>query len=99
MESITKHLLLSSYTGHEPIIASQGFHVYKETTWSNEKAGDEVKVEIESSLKLIAIILKSLLIKAKHEYFIGLKTFGYIPREISRYVCIFIKQEGGRVYG
>ena len=27
------------------------------------------------------------------------KTVGHIPREISRYVYFFIKEEGGRVYG
>ena len=39
------------------------------------------------------------MIKAKHEYVTEWKTVGHIPREISRYVYFFIKQEGGRVYG
>ena len=30
--------------------------VYKETSWSNAKVGDEVKVEIETNPKSIAII-------------------------------------------
>ena len=33
----------------EVIIPSRGFHVYKETTWSNAKVGDEVKVEVDFS--------------------------------------------------
>ena len=83
----------------EAIIASRVFHVYKETSWSNAKVGDVVKVEVESNFKSIAHDPYSCAIKAKHEYFTGWKTVGRIPREISRYVYFFIKQEGGRVYG
>ena len=50
----------------EAIIASQVFHVYKETTWSNAKVGEEVKVEIESNLTSIAHDPYSCVIKAKH---------------------------------
>ena len=32
------------------IIASPGFYVYRQTTWSNAKAGDKEKVEIENNL-------------------------------------------------
>ena len=63
------------------------------------KVGDEVKVEVESSLKSIAHDPYSCAIKAKHKYFKGWRTVGHIPREISRYVNFFIKQEGGRLYG
>ena len=83
----------------EAISASQGFHVYKETTWSNAKVGDEVRVEVESNLRSIAHDPYSCAIKTKHKYFTGWKTVGHISREISRYVYFFIKQEGGRVYG
>ena len=38
----------------EAIIASQGFDVYEETTWSDSKVHGEVKVEVESNFKLIA---------------------------------------------
>ena len=75
----------------DTIIASRGYHVYKETSWSNAKVGDEVKVEIETSDPY------SCAITAKHDYFVGWKTVGHIPREISRYVYFFIKQEGGKV--
>ena len=30
-------------------IASRGYHVFKETFWSNAKEGDEVKVELETN--------------------------------------------------
>ena len=30
-------------------IASRGYHVFKETSWSNAKGGDEVKVELETN--------------------------------------------------
>ena len=82
----------------ELIIGSRGIHVYKETTRSNANVGDKVKVEVESNFKSIAHDPYTCAIKAKHEYFTGWKTVGHIPREISRYVYFFIKQEGGRVY-
>ena len=37
----------------EAIIASRGLHVDKETTWSNAKGGNKIKVEVESNLKSI----------------------------------------------
>ena len=83
----------------EAIIASRVFHVYKETTWSNAKIGDEVKVEVESNLKSIAHDPYSSALKAKHESFTGWKMVGHTPREISRYVYFIIKQSGGRVRG
>ena len=39
----------------DAIIASRGYHVYKETGWSNAKVGDEVKVELEANPNSIAI--------------------------------------------
>ena len=83
----------------DTIIASRGYHVYKETSWSNAKVGNEVKVEIEINPKSIASEPYSCAIKTKHDYFVGWKTVGHIPREISRYVYFFIKQEGGKFYG
>ena len=80
-------------------IASRGYHVYKDTTWSNAKVGDEVKVEVETAPKSIAADPYSCAIKAKHSYFNGWKTVGHIPREISRYVYFFIKEEDGKVFG
>ena len=83
----------------EATIASRGFHVYKETTWSNAKVGDEVKVEVKSNLKSILHDPYSCTLKTKHEYYIGWKIVVFISREISQYVYLFIKQKCGRVYG
>ena len=35
--------------------ASHGYHVYKETTWSNAKVNEKVKIEIEINQRSIAI--------------------------------------------
>ena len=35
--------------------------------------------------------------KERHSYFVGWKTAGYVPREISHYVYVFIKEENGKV--
>ena len=108
-ESVHNRTSIKKHCSHEIHIAviiqalkrepSRGFHVYKETTWSNAKVGDEVKVEVQISLKSIAYDPYLCAIKAKHEYFTGWKTIGQTPREISRYVYFFIKQEGDRIYG
>ena len=83
----------------DAIIASRGYHVYKDTTWSTAEVGEQVKVELETNPKSIAVDPYSCAITAKHSYFIGWKTVGHIPREISRYVYFFIKKEEGKVYG
>ena len=33
------------------IIASRGYHIYRETSWSNAKLNDEVKAELETDDK------------------------------------------------
>ena len=60
----------------DTIIASRGYHVYKETSWSNAKVGDDVKVEIETNPKSVASDPYSCAIKTKHDYFVGWKTVG-----------------------
>ena len=49
----------------EAIITFRGFHIYKETIWSNAKVGDEVKVEVKSNLNSIPPDIYSCAIKAK----------------------------------
>ena len=71
------------------IIASRGYHVYKETSWSNAKLNDEVKVELETDVKSLSTEPYACAIKARHSYFVGWKIVGHIPREISRYVYFF----------
>ena len=71
------------------IIASRGYHLYKETSWSNDK----VKVELEMDAKSYSTDPCVCTIKASHSYFVGWKTVVHTPRETSRYVYIFIKEE------
>ena len=80
-------------------IASRGYHVFKETSWSNAKEGDEVKVELETNKSSKKIDPYACAIRAREEYFKGWKTVGHIPREISRHVYFFMKSEGGSVNG
>ena len=80
-------------------IASRGYHVFKETSWSNAKEGDEVKVDLETNKSSKKIYPYACAVRAKEEYFKGWKTVGHIPREISRHVYFFIKSEGGSVSG
>ena len=55
----------------DAIIASRWYHVYKDTTWSNAEVGEQVKVELETNPKSIAVDTYSCAITAKHSYFIG----------------------------
>lgn len=71
-----------------------GYHIYKETTWSVPKIDDVVKVDLETDQSSIANDPYACAIKIKREYFVGWKTIAHVPREISRYVSFFIKQEG-----
>ena len=81
------------------IIASRGYHVYKETSWSKAKLNEEVKVELEKNTISLSTDPYACAIKIKNPYFNDWKTVGHIPREISRYVYFFIKQESGNVSG
>ena len=46
---------MTKFYSFDAIIAFQGFHVCKETTWSNAKVGDKAKIEIESNPTSITI--------------------------------------------
>ena len=81
------------------IIASRGYHVYKETSWSNAKTNEEVKVELETNTTSFSADPYACAIKTKNPYFSDWKTVGHIPREISRYVYFFIEEENGNVSG
>ena len=68
-------------------------------TWSNAKVKEKVKTEIYTNQSSIAIDPYACAVKAKEKYFDGCKTVGYVPREISRYICFFIKKENGKITG
>ena len=84
---------------YKAVIASRGYHVYKDTTWSNAKLKEQVKVELETSKSSTDIDPYACAVKAKHSYFNGWKTVGHVPRELSRYIYFFIKEEQGTVDG
>ena len=72
-------------------VAARGYHVYKNTTWDQANVGDKVLVEIESDKKLKEIDPYCCSIRASINQ--QIKTVGHIPREISRHVYFFLKDE------
>ena len=61
------------------IIASHGYHIYKETSWSNGKIDEEVKVESETNTTSLSTDPYACAIKTKNPYFNDWKTVGHIP--------------------
>ena len=59
------------------IIAPRRYHVCKETSWSNSKLNDEVKVELETDAKSLSTDPYACAIKSRHSYFVGSKTVGH----------------------
>ena len=80
-------------------IASRGYHVCKETTWSNAKVSEKVETETKANQSSIAMDPYACAVKAKEKYFDGWKTVGQTPREISRYIYLFIKKENRKITG
>ena len=78
-------------------VSAQGYHVYKNTTWDQAKVGDKVLVEIESdkNSKEIDPYCCSIRTSVNQQ----IKTVGHIPREISRHVYFFVKDEHGHIDG
>ena len=50
-------------------IVSRGYHVFKETSWSNAKEEDEVKVGLQTNKSSNKIDPYACAIRAKEEYF------------------------------
>ena len=80
-------------------VAARGYHVYRNLTWCNVKQGDLVTVEIETNEESKKVDPYSCAIKAMVGQPPQLKTVGHIPREISRHVFFFLKEENGRIEG
>lgn len=78
-------------------VAARGYHVYKNTTWVDAKAGDKVRVEIENDKESKNIDPYCCAIKASVDK--QVRTVGHIPREISRHVYFFLKEENGSIDG
>ena len=80
-------------------IAARGYHVYKNLAWSNAKQGDFVTVEIQTDKESKIIDTYCCAIKAMVDIPPRLKTVGHVPREISRHIFFFLKEENGKVDG
>ena len=89
---------MSTYN-FQATIAPRGYHVYKETPWSNVIVNEKVKTEIATTRSSIAIYPYACAVKAREKYFDGWKTVGHVPREISPYIYFFIKKENEKVTG
>jgi len=63
------------------------------------KVNDLVKIELETNPNSIACDPYSCVVRVKHDYSIGWKTVGHVPREISMYIYFFVKQEEGTATG
>ena len=79
-------------------IAARGYHVYKNTTRKNAKAGQKVKVQVETNKSSKESDPYACAIKVKNNVFDNWMTVGQIPREISRH-CFYFIQEGGSISG
>ena len=74
------------------------YHVYKKTTWKNAKAGQKVKVQVETNKFSKESDPYACAIKVKNNFFDNWMTVGHIPREISHH-CFYFIQEGGSISG
>ena len=64
-------------------VASRGYHVYKNISWTNAKVEEKVTVEIETKKSSLEVDPYSCAIKIKNRFFDSLITVGQIPHEIS----------------
>ena len=79
-------------------ITSGGYSLYKETTWSNAKVNEKVKIKIEANQSSIALNPYVCAVKVKEKYFDEWKTVSRVPREISRNIY-FHKKENWEIIG
>ena len=80
-------------------VTSKGYHVYKNTSWTNVKVGEKVTVEMETKKSSLEVDPYACAIKVKNRFFDSIITVGHMPCEISRHVHFFIKTEGSKVIG
>ena len=78
-------------------VATRGYHVYQNTTWDQATVGDKVWVKIESDKKSKEIDLYCCSIRTSANQ--QMKTVGHFPREISRHIYFFLKDEHGHTDG
>ena len=80
-------------------VAVRGYHIYKNKTWDNARVGDKVTISLETDKKSKDIDPYACAIKCMVGTPEMLKTVGHIPREISRHIYFFIKEENGKIDG
>lgn len=83
----------------EAIVASRGYHVFKNTTWSDARVGEFVEVQLETNRNSKQVDPYACAIRTKHFYYDAWRTVGHIPREISRHAFYFLSAEGGLITG
>ena len=86
---------MSTYN-FQATIAARGYHVYKQTTWSNAKVKKKIKIKIETNQILVAIDPHAC-VKTKEKYFDGWKTVSNVPREVLQYIYFFIKKGNRKI--
>ena len=64
-------------------VASRGYHVYKNTSWTNAKVGEKVRVKMETKKSSLEVDPYACAIKIKNRFFDSLITIRHISREIS----------------
>ena len=63
-------------------IASRGYPVYKETSWSKARDDKEVKVDLETSQNFKQVDSFACAIRVKEGYFKGWKTMQCVSRNL-----------------
>ena len=64
-------------------VASRGYHVYKNASWTNAKVGEKVTVQTETKESSLEVDPYARAIKIKNRFFDSLITIRHISREIS----------------
>ena len=62
--NVKKEKIMSTYN-FQATVDSHGYHVYKETTWSNAMVNEKVQIEIETSQSSIATDPYTCAVRAK----------------------------------
>ena len=66
--NVKKEKIMSTFD-FQATIASRGYHVNKETSWSNAKVSEKVKTKTEGNQTSIEMDPYAFAIKAKEKYF------------------------------
>lgn len=82
---LPKHQQMCIHLKNDLKITWGGYHVFRNTTWKNAKAGDKVKVMIETYKSSLDVGSYACAIKIKHRYYDAYLTVDHIPIEIYRY--------------